>query len=330
MPTSSRATPRIAVVGAMVLPFVALLASTLPRSAAGQAPESKAGESTKEKGAAPKEELIPLNKNVTVLLDKAGNRVILRAEVALREGTLEQLCCLKMTKEHESILSLDAKAQAVHAALLALGAKQGTPVRFTEEKTHPPTGQRIDIFLNWTDGQGKSQRAPAQSWIRHATRRFWSVGMEMLPPGVKLPKDSELRYDAKLKELSWYGAMTVKQRDEFLALTDNNVFRKAIGFFYDKGVSREMKADWVFAGSGFYRDEDTKKERYLAEDGDLICVANFSTATLDLSVESSAQGEGLLFEAWTEKIPPKGTAVTIELIPSAEKPQAAPAPSRGQ
>ena len=76
-----------------------------------------------------------------------------------------------------------------------------------------------------------------------------------------------------------------------------------------------MKADWVFAGSGFYTDEDTGKKFYLAEDGDLICVANFAGATVDVSVESSSQGEGLLFEAFTERIPPKGTPVTLELIP---------------
>lgn len=270
-----------------------------------------------------KEAVVPLNKNGTVLLDKAGKRLLLKTQVVLREGTLEQFCCLKQTKEHESILSLDAKAYTVHAGLLALGAKPGTPVKF-EPAYQAPTGQRIDLFVSWTDSKGKLQRAPAQSWVRHATRRFWVAKLDPLPSDLKLPKNSELRYENRLKELSWYGPMSPEQKKTFLNLSRNKDYRKAIEQFFEQGQSREMKAAWVFAGSGFYKDEDTGQDYYLAEDGDLICVANFPGATLDLAVESSAQGDSLLFEAWTERIPEKGTPVTLELVLVPEKPSEAP------
>jgi hypothetical protein len=273
---------------------------------------------TKETRPAEKAALQPLNKNETVLIDATNKRMLLKAQVALREGALEHLCCLKQTKEHESILSLDARARTIHAGLLAIGAKTGTPVKFVPEYM-PPTGQKIDIFLSWTDADGKPQRVPAQSWVRHATRRFWSVKLDRLPAGVKLPKDSELRFIDDEKELLWYGPMTPREREQFLALSDNKDFRSAIEYFFAQGKSREMKADWVFAGSRFLKDEETNKEYYLAEDGDLICVANFSSATIDIAIHSSAQGDDLAFEAYTERIPPRGTAVTIELIPVFEK-----------
>jgi hypothetical protein len=79
-----------------------------------------------------------------------------------------------------------------------------------------------------------------------------------------------------------------------------------------------MKADWVFAGSGFYTEEETGKESYRAEGGDLICVANFADATIDVAIPSSADDSNRNFEAYTERIPPKGTPVTIELIPVAD------------
>lgn len=262
--------------------------------------------------------LIPLNKNSTVLIDKPGKRVLLKTHVALREGTLEQFCCLKQTKEHESILSLDAKAYAVHAALLAIGAKSGTPVRFTPEY-RAPTGQTIEIFVNWTDDKGKPQRAPAHSWVRNSIHRYWGYKLDPLPAGLKLPKDSELRYDRKLKELSWYGPMSKRQKDEFLALGQDAEYRKGIEYFFNQSQPREMQAKWVFAGSGFFKDENTGKEYYLAEDGDLICVANFPGATIDVAIQSSAQGDELMFEAWTERIPPRETPVTIELIPVFDK-----------
>lgn len=261
---------------------------------------------------------IPLNKNGTVLIDKQRKRVLLKAHVALREGTLEQLCCLKQTKEHESILSLDAKAYAVHAALLAVGAKPGTPVRFNPDY-QAPTGQTIEVFLSWKDDKGKMQRVPAHHWVRKATRRFWGYKLDPYPAGLKLPENTELRYDRKLKELSWYGPMTARQRDEYLGISKNAEYRKGIEYFFEQSKFQEMQARWVFAGSGFYKDEDSGKEYYLAEDGDLICVANFPGATIDVAVQSTSQGDDLMFEAWTERIPPRETPVTIELIPKFEK-----------
>jgi hypothetical protein len=268
--------------------------------------------------------LVPLNKEGTVLMDLKGKRVLLKTQVALQKGSLEMLCCKKQTKEHESILSLDAMAQAVHAGLLRIGAKPGTPVQYNPE-FQAPTGQKIDIFVSWTDDKGKSRRVPARSWVRQALNRFWNVKMEALPDGVTLPKNSELRYDRKLKELSWYGPMTAKQRDDFLALSKDKEFRRAIEAFFEYGQPREMKAEWVFAGSGFFTDEETGKKYYLAEDGDLICVANFGGAMIDVAIPSSAENSDLNFEAWTERIPPKGTAVTVELIPVAGEEDKAPA-----
>src|SRR5947208_1282977 len=62
-------------------------------------------------------------------------RVLVAAEVALREGPLEMFVCKKHTKEHESVLSIDTKAQFIHAALIACGAKPGAPVQFIDPKT---------------------------------------------------------------------------------------------------------------------------------------------------------------------------------------------------
>ena len=267
--------------------------------------------------------LVPLNKEATVLLDKKGKRVLLKTHVVLRQGALELLCCLKQTKEHEAILSLDAKAYVVHTALLALDAQPGTPVKYNPEY-QPPKGPKVEIYLNWTDDAGKSHRVPAQSWVREAINRFRIVKMEKLPPGLKLPANSELKYDSKLKELSWYGPMTEQQKEDFVELSDDKEYRRAIESFFAQSQPREMQADWVFAGSGIYTDEDTGKKFYLAEDGDLICVANFGSATLDVAIQSSASDAERNFEAFTDRIPPKETPVTIELIPV---PAAAPAKS---
>lgn len=84
-----------------------------------------------------------------------------------------------------------------------------------------------------------------------------------------------------------------------------------------------MTQEWVFGGSGFYEDPVEKVRYYQAESGDLICVSNFPSATLDLPIESSQANEALLFEANTDKIPPVGTPVKVVLTPKLEMGDAA-------
>lgn len=74
-----------------------------------------------------------------------------------------------------------------------------------------------------------------------------------------------------------------------------------------------LDTNFVFAGSIMWKDPDTGKERYMAEGGDLICVSNFSTATLDVPMNSSQVNSGLMFAAFTERIPERDTPVRLVL-----------------
>jgi hypothetical protein len=76
-----------------------------------------------------------------------------------------------------------------------------------------------------------------------------------------------------------------------------------------------MTHPWVFAGSGFWKDETTGTEYFQAESGDLICVSNFPSAMLDLPVSAPQANAELLFEAFQERIPKPGTRVTMVLAP---------------
>ena len=82
---------------------------------------------------------------------------------------------------------------------------------------------------------------------------------------------------------------------------------------------------WVFAGSLLFEDRRTKKMVYAADDGDLITVANFASAILDLPYRSSASDADRSYVANPEKVPPRGTPVTLYLAPRKVDP-APPAP----
>src|SRR5262245_36699783 len=71
-----------------------------------------------------------IGKNVFLEVEGKTRRVIVKSTVCLREGALEGLLTRKATKEHEYILAAECDARHIHAALLAAGAKPGSPVVF--------------------------------------------------------------------------------------------------------------------------------------------------------------------------------------------------------
>jgi hypothetical protein len=192
-----------------------------------------------------------VTKDYDIWIDTKRKAVVVDGEVCLREGQLEMFACPKGSKEHESVVAVNAKPQFVHAALLAVGAKPGAPVKF-DPVYKPATGQVIDIYVLWKDEKGENQKIRAQEWIKQAK------------------------------------------------------------------TGKSMPYNFVFAGSGFWKDDDGK-EYYYADGGDFICVSNFPSATLDLPVESSQANAELLFVANTEKIPPRGTKVRLVLVPRVEE-----------
>ena len=121
----------------------------------------------------PDSKITALSKNGTLFLEvlpnDKGRRVHVAAEVCMREGPLECLLCKKNTKEHEAIIRTEMDAYLIHAALIAAGAKTGTPVQFVNPKTFeadykPATGERVKVLVHYRKG-GQTHTHPAQEWI---------------------------------------------------------------------------------------------------------------------------------------------------------------------
>lgn len=102
-----------------------------------------------------------------------------------------------------------------------------------------------------------------------------------------------------------------------LEWTDAGKARKADArdWVLDERAKTPLKTDWVFAGSQLVEDPGTKTPYYLANDGDLITVSNFASATLDLPFASAASDADRVFVARTDAVPPRGTFVTMYLHP---------------
>jgi hypothetical protein len=201
----------------------------------------------------------PLSKR-NVWIDREKQRVYLDGYVAMVDGPLEMFACPMGTKEHESIIGSLARASEVHAALLAVGAKPGTPVEYVP-KFVPATGQRIRVWITYRDTEGKFQVTDARRWVRNMV------------------------------------------------------------------THEQMDSDWVFAGSGFWKDPSDGREYYRADSGDMICVSNFNTAMMDVPINSSAEADSLQFSPFSERIPKRGTPIRLVLVPipiPTDKPDATP------
>ncbi|WP_435016017.1 YdjY domain-containing protein [Tundrisphaera sp. TA3] len=95
----------------------------------------------------------------------------------------------------------------------------------------------------------------------------------------------------------------------------------------DQANGKGLDRDWVFAGSELFQDPQTKAMLYAADDGDLITVANFPSSIIDLPFRSSANDADRAFVAFTERIPPRGTPVTMTFRPRAAAKAATPKPA---
>lgn len=114
-------------------------------------------------------ELLPDKTLYLETLPDKSRRVLLVAEVCLREGPLEVLLCKTNTKEHEAIIRTAVDARLIHAALIAAGAKAGSPVQFVNPKTEkeeykPASGTEVKVLVHYKKG-GKVHTHPAQEWI---------------------------------------------------------------------------------------------------------------------------------------------------------------------
>ncbi|MCM2371466.1 YdjY domain-containing protein [Aporhodopirellula aestuarii] len=210
-------------------------------------------------------------------VDLKAKRVYVDGYVAMNRGPLEMLACPVGTKEHESVIAVFAKSSEVHAALLAIGAQSGTPVRWIPEFL-PPTGQTISVWVAWR----KPQPSTAQDVADNTSDE--DALDEPSPAEPFIPSDEFMVVDAR----KWVRSVETQT---------------------------ELAEPWVFAGSTFWSDPEDGIEHYSANAGDMICVSNFSTAMLDVPFNSSAETGNLMFEPFTERIPERGTPVRLILVP---------------
>jgi len=135
------------------------------------------------------EGLQPLHPTRPAWIDRDRKHVVLVGTVCQRQVPLELFACLKGSKEHEAVVSVDTEAYVVHAGLLLAGAEPGGPAQF-EPEYRPARGTEIEVAVVWNGEDGRRRRARAQDWVRDVMARY-----EMFQGVVANPHDEELNIE---------------------------------------------------------------------------------------------------------------------------------------
>ncbi|MFQ5490096.1 MAG: YdjY domain-containing protein [Phycisphaerae bacterium] len=133
-----------------------------------------------------------------VTIDWRAPQVELAGRVVLDQGLLELFACSRGTREHESIVAVDAQPQHIYQALGLIGLTPGRPVTYDPDADHwrPPTGDRLSVDVRFAAGQ-THQMVSAWSWLlnaetnRPATPRHWIFSGSRTFPGDVFGADAD-------------------------------------------------------------------------------------------------------------------------------------------
>ncbi len=112
-------------------------------------------------------------------IDWHKRRVEVDGRVVLREGMLELFACSPHTREHESIVVVEARPLRIYEALGLLGINPGHPIRYDAGGEHwvPAAGDPLRIEVRWRQ-DGAVRTADIGTWMRDI------ADDKPVPPGV--------------------------------------------------------------------------------------------------------------------------------------------------
>lgn len=137
-----------------------------------EAVSTSAGSGSEKDSAQPEDPVRRLLRSMGIQYSSLERKVEVKGWVNMQRGPVEVFACAPGGKTHEAVVVLDCAPRGLHAGLLALGLKPGSPVQFGPKgETKPPSGDRVDVKVRWSDPEGKEHEARAEDWIWDEKRK---------------------------------------------------------------------------------------------------------------------------------------------------------------
>jgi hypothetical protein len=104
-----------------------------------------------------------------VRINWRDRQVEVQGQVVLREGALELFACSPHTREHESIVCIDARPLHVFQALGLIGINPGQPSLYNPDtrEYQPAAGDPVEIEVDYVL-EGRNRREPIERWLRRS------------------------------------------------------------------------------------------------------------------------------------------------------------------
>jgi len=210
----------------------------------------------------------------------------LKSTVCLEDGMLELIACVKGSKEHESVVAVEARPMHIHAALLVLGAESGHPAirrPLNEEQTRwidlPPRGDRVKVSLVVKDEAGKEVERPIGDFVTRTEGDPMNPGLPGEPADTADDADDNADDD--------------DPEDQF-----PNMF--------------------LFAGSHVVNEEAGERKYLADQSGHVITIATFGDEVLCLPGVHTRANDALQWRVDPTHLPEVGDEVTLRLRPVKE------------
>lgn len=116
--------------------------------------------------------------------------------IALRKGMLELLACSPNTREHESILTVQARPLDIYHAMGLIGLEPGTPTRHdvTRQRVIPATGDALDLRVRYLEGE-KVRTVGVERWLLVRDGRRPPESLDWIFAGSRTMSDGSFAAD---------------------------------------------------------------------------------------------------------------------------------------
>ncbi len=225
----------------------------------------------------------PARKNVKLpglVINFQKRCVDIEATTCLDEGMLELIACTKGSKEHESIVAVDARPMHIHTALLLLGANNGNPAmsravhdQGTRWVHLPPRGDPVDVYLVFEDEDGQMVERAISDFVARSDK---GSGVFAVDEGTGREGDA------------------------------------------DEDI--EFPKTFLFAGSHLRDNGPGPRNYLADESGNVISIATFGDELLCLPGMHAKANDALMWQVEAGRLPRVGSKVTLRLRPRNKSP----------
>ncbi len=147
------------------------------------------------------------------------------------KGAIEYLACAEGGKTYESILILHCKPTEFYEALMKIGLKPGSPAYDDESGKHVmPEGDKVRIFVEWEDPEGKVARFRAEDLIYNKKTEKSMEHVDWVFAGSQFMEDPATEEQVLQAELTGsivsthHGDQTVILQNPLPEATDESIY----------------------------------------------------------------------------------------------------------